>query len=435
MWSFRRAVAPITKRLVNQPRVRMMSNDSIGRLYRSFGNVSSFYNANNGVLKIVGGTVGVISVAIYMSYFNVPVMPPLEPAADSVLRAFEEGRGLKTFDKMAMIDRKALVGNLMPILQPQESSSYVVIVGENGTGKTTAVRQALSASKSPKGAVYFNCPIAVDKFSIKLASLVEFRDQLDVSGGARRRIESTTKEEKVPDLKDEPLATFTILMQPLTDAAAKFKANNGRPMVLVIDSADRIAKKNPDFLGELQDFAKDCADDGNLRIVFISSDGSALPLMMARSSWSRAEKPPFEIGEIPDDQAVEYLTKKGVREDEAKVAVANLTGGLFVSLNDFATSSLEGMTYEQLVEQRDSALEKKLRRLKVAPDHAMFQQLVKCKSVRTGDDLGMAESQVDLLLLNNILAAHPNETYTFHDRHTAVWFSREVKKAAWWPGW
>ena len=170
--------------------------------------------------------------------------------------------------------------------------------------------------------------------------------------------------------------------------------------------------------------------------------------MMARSSWSRAEKPPFEIGEIPDDQAVEYLTKKGIREDEAKVTVANLTGGLFVSLNDFASSSLEGMTYEQLVEQRDSALAKKLRRLKVAPDHAMFQQLVKCKSVRTGDDLGMAESQLDLLLLNNILAAHPNETYTFHDRHTATWFSREVKKceaiaeqrenekkkAAWWPG-
>ena len=435
MWSFRRAVAPITKRFVNQPRVRMMSNDSIGGFNRSFENASSFYNANKGLLKIAGGTVGVILLATCIKYNNVPVMPQFKPAADSVLRAFEEGCGLEPFKVDAMVDRKDLVDGLGPILQPQKSKSYVVIVGENGTGKTTAVRQALSASKSPKGAVYFNCPIAVDKFSIKLASLVEFRDQLDVSGGARRRIESTTKEEKVPDLKDEPLATFTILMQPLTDAAAKFKANNGRPMVLVVDSADRIAKKNPDFLGELQDFAKDCADDGNLRIVFISSDGSALPLMMARSSWSRAKKPPFEFGEIPDDPAVEYLTKKGVREDEAKVAVANLTGGLFVSLNDFATSSLEGMTYEQLVEQRDSALAKKLRRLKVAPDHAMFQQLVKCKSVRTGDDLGMAESQVDLLLLDNILAAHPNETYTFHDRHTAVWFSREVKKAAWWPGW
>jgi hypothetical protein len=40
----------------------------------------------------------------------------------------------------------------------------------------------------------------------------------------------------------------------------------------------------------------------------------------------------------------------------------------------------------------------------------------------------MKKPQLDLLLKNNILAVHPNETYTFHDRHTAMWFSREMKK-------
>ena len=425
--------------------MRMVSNDSIGRFKQSFENASSFYTANNGILNFSAAVlIALTGFGIFRGY-NVTVIPPLEPAADSVLRAFEEGRGFEPFDVDTMVDRKDLVDRLNPILRPLMSKTYVVIVGENGTGKTTAVRQALSASKSPKGAVYFNCPIAVNKFSIKLANLVEFREQLDVSGGAKRRIESTTKEEKVPDLKDEPLATFTILMQPLIDAAAKFKAKYGRPMVLVIDSADRIAKKNPDFLGELQDFAKDCADEGNLRIVLISSDGSALPLMMACSSWSRADKPPFEIGEISDDQAVEYLTKLGVREDEAKVAVANLTGGLFVSLNDFATASLKGMTYEQLVKQRDRALRERLIDSKIPLRHDLFYHLAKHKSVGTAEarDLEMEKTQLDLLLKNNILAAHPNKTYTFHDRHTAVWFSREVKKAAsrevkkaaWWPGW
>ena len=61
----------------------------------------------------------------------------------------------------------------------------------------------------------------------------------------------------------------------------------------------------------------------------------------------------------------------------------------------------------------------------------------------------MKKAQLEDLLKNNILAVHPDDTYTFHDRHTAVWFSREVKKceaiaerretekkkAAWWPGW
>ena len=335
-----------------------------------------------------------------------------------------------------MIDRKALVDNLLPILQPSKSNSYVVIVGEKGTGKTTAVRQALTALERPRGAVYIDCPETADDFSVYLAELIGFREQLDISGGVKRKIESTTKEEKNVDPKDEPLATFRKLLQPLIDAAATFKAKNGRPMVLVIDSTDLLAKQCPAFLGILQDFAKNCADDGHLRIVFISSDGSALPLMMARSSWSRADDP-YEIGEISDDLAVEYLTSNGVREDEAKLAVANLTGGLFGALNKFVTSSLKGKTYEQLMEQRDEALRKALLILKVPFHHVLFQRLVNKHSVGSAEalDLRMEQALLDCLLKNNILAAHPNETYTFHDRHTATWFSREVKKAAWWPGW
>ena len=208
-------------------------------------------------------------------------------------------------------------------------------------------------------------------------------------------------------------------------------------MVLVIDSADRIAKDDPVFLGKLQDVAKDCADDGNLSIVIILNDSSALPVMMARSSWSRAKKPHFEIGEIPDDQAVEYLTKKGIPEDIAKRAVTNLTGGLLISLNDFVTACLEGSTYEQLMEQRDRALRQTLLIRKVPFNHVLFQRLVNKHSVGSAEalDLGMEIDQLDCLLKDNILAAHPNKTYTFHDRHTAMWFSREMKKSAWWFVW
>ena len=203
-------------------------------------------------------------------------------------------------------------------------------------------------------------------------------------------------------------------------------------MVLVIDSVDRIAETNPDFLGYLQDSAKEFADGGNLCFVFISSDGSTLPLMMAnRSSWSRADEP-YEVGEIPDDQAVEFLMKNGISEDMAKRAVTNLTGGLFVSLNKFVSSNTRGMTYEHLVEQRDRALRGRLLVLKVSPNHALFRQLVKHATIGIDDalGLGMEKDLLDLLLKNNLLAVHPNKTYTFHDRHTAMWFSREVKKTA-----
>ena len=182
-------------------------------------------------------------------------------------------------------------------------------------------------------------------------------------------------------------------------------------------------------MGELQDFAKDCADNGNLRVVFISNDGLALPLMMARSSWSRADDP-YEIGEIPDDQAVKFLMMNGILEDVAKRAVANLTGGLFGALNKFVTSSTKGTTYEQLVEQRDSALDSKLFDLEISVNNALFRHLVKHRSIRTNEArrvIGMKKDQLEFLLKNNILVVQPNETYTFHDRHIATWFcSREV---------
>ena len=439
-------MAPIRRRWLHRPGMRMARNKSTDAWHRGFESSSSFYKINKDFLKITAtGLTLIIALGIF-AYYNVPLSLPLKPTVDVVLLAFEKGRGLETFsevDKDATIDRQDLVQDLLLILRPKVSKSYAVVVGENGTGKSTAVRKALSALEQPKGAVYFNCPEAADEFSIALAQLITFREHVDVKGGFRRRIEFTTKEEKDPDPKDQPLATFKTLRQPVMDAAAKFKSKHERPMVLVIDSADILAKQNPAFLNILQDFAKLCADIGNLlRLVFISSDGSALPLLMARSSWSRADKPPFEIGEIPDDLAVEYLKKKGVREDQAKLAVANLTGGLFASLNDFASASAKGMTYEQLAEQRDTGLRQRLLVLKIVFTHALFQQLVKHKSVRMDEplDLGMEQAQLDLLLKNNILSAHPDKTYTFHDRHTAIWFSREVKKCqvkkgAWWSGW
>ena len=218
MWFLRRSMAPITRCLVN---TKSLVNQP---LRRAFGSDYKFNNANN-YLLIIGGTMTALAGVCFVSLLNEAAIPPHEPAADRLLRVFEEGHGVKLFGNNAiMVDRKDLLDSLGKLLQPHESKHYVVIMGENGTGKTTAVKQALCALKSPKGFVYFNCPISVSAFSVQLANLVEFRGQLDISGGAKRRTESTTNEEKVSDLMDEPLATFTMLMQPLTDAAAKFKA-------------------------------------------------------------------------------------------------------------------------------------------------------------------------------------------------------------------
>ena len=112
---------------------------------------------------------------------------------------------------------------------------------------------------------------------------------------------------------------------------------------------------------------------------------------MVRSSWSRADDP-YEIGEIPDDQAMEYLMMNGISENIAKRVVANLTGGLFGALNKFITSSSKGRTYEQLAEQRDDTLRESLMILKVLFYHVLFQRLVKKQSVGSAEAIGDGEN-------------------------------------------
>jgi predicted ATP-dependent serine protease len=120
-----------------------------------------------------------------------------------------------------------------------------VIVGENGTGKSTAVRQVLSSLSTPKGAIYINSPESPRRFSIQLSKLIGFQSEVDISGGITRWFERSKKEEKSIDLSTEPEYTFIKIQDSLLEASIKFKSKHGCPMVLVIDSADVLAKKDP----------------------------------------------------------------------------------------------------------------------------------------------------------------------------------------------
>ena len=86
-------------------------------------------------------------------------------------------------------------------------------------------------------------------------------------------------------------------------------------------------------------------------------------------------------------------------------------------------------SYEERVEISDRRLHCKLLDRGIPPRHALFKQLVKCTSVGTDEALrlGMEHDQLKGLLKDKVLLRHPNETYTFYDRHTATWFGRQMK--------
>jgi Cdc6-like AAA superfamily ATPase len=144
---------------------------------------------------------------------------------------------------------------LKAVLRPAETTEYVVIVGESGTGKSTAV-SAVATGRSEKGAVYINCS-DYKMFSLQLSRLIGSEAETGIRGGIRRYLERSNREDKLVYDK-EPMATFLKLATPLLQAAEQYEAATKRPMVLVIDSADELAKRDQMFMEELQIYAKDC---------------------------------------------------------------------------------------------------------------------------------------------------------------------------------
>jgi KaiC/GvpD/RAD55 family RecA-like ATPase len=146
------------------------------------------------------------------------------------------------------------------------------VIGATGTGKSTAVRLAVRSLPAPKGVVYFSTPEIVEDISTELAVQVGYRGEaVDLAAAFYEYLRHSTRSADLPSVDHEPLASWRHLRKRLVSAANKFFAEHNRPMVLVIDAFDRVCRENPRFVIQLQDFAKDGADNGS----FASSLSSA----------------------------------------------------------------------------------------------------------------------------------------------------------------
>jgi hypothetical protein len=343
--------------------------------------------------------------------------------ADTVLHTFESGgrlgwdEGFKKDDTTAGVKRPDIEKRLEECFYPSPtgdlSASYVLITGAQGTGKSTSVRRVLRNRKGINGAVYVSVPPNLTEFGGVVSEAVGF--SADSMGAVR-----------APALSEEPMATWSAAADSIQAAAIKFHEKHGRPAVLILDSVELIAKDNPAFLIKLQSFAKQWTDMGTLRVVLISSDGSVLKLLRSQSAWSRALKPPFEVGDIADADAVQFLMGKGVEENQAAEAVRDITGGRFALLSDYV-AAYKAVGNKAAREELFKTIEKQLRGpVKLPRDHALFRALVENGAVdsNTADALAPEDAQ-KALLAGNILAGHYSHTkaYTFHSRFVQSFFT------------
>ena len=124
-----------------------------------------------------------------------------------------------------------------------------------------------------------------------------------------------------------------------------------------------------------------------------------------------------------------YLVGLGVEFKRAETLVTEVTGGRFTLLQDYGKS---GESIEAIVKILHGKSASALCKARVESTCPLFLALVAKKSVPDAVAIKLMEPEkISALLVHNILAAHPDGTYTFHSRHVEMYFVGEVAKAAW----
>jgi ABC-type dipeptide/oligopeptide/nickel transport system ATPase component len=319
-------------------------------------------------------------------------------------------------DARATVQRPALVADLAMLLRPGTTDHYALIVGDSGSGKSTAVREAVRSLQQPKGAIYFSAPVYFESFSSDLARAVGYALPFDPLASVFSRLGG-----QAPSAHE----AWPALLHALREAATRYHLKHSRPAVLVIDAADFVAKKDPNFFLDLQNFAKVCADMGMLRVVFVSSEGIVLPLLRASSSWSRALLP-YEVQDIDDAQAADYLINRGMARPVAEEAVRTITGGRFALLLHVASAAAM-KPIADMRKELDVATDSTLKRLGILPTHALFRALIAAGRVPSNSALDLLpEATLDALLGKNIIALHPDGAYTVHARHVESFLRKHL---------
>ena len=183
----------------------------------------------------------------------------------------------------------------------------------------------------------------------------------------------------------------------------------------------------------MQDFAKACADGGIMRVVFIFSDGDALPLLLSSSAGSRCDKDQvYEVGDVSDADAIKFIVSRYDKDTlHAKELVETITGGRFTLLQDYGKTDKPLDAIRKVLENKTGD---DLHDANVAPTHPLFNVLLASKSIDTkkAHEL-LPKASVQALLRLNILAVHPNGTYTFNTHHVEAYVKKEKAKARrWW---
>ncbi|RIA81229.1 P-loop containing nucleoside triphosphate hydrolase protein [Glomus cerebriforme] len=303
-----------------------------------------------------------------------------------------------------LVLRPEVSERLMKILQPHKNQSfYHMVCGEHGTGKTTLIRMASREVGQVKGknnkviqdggmgVIYVDIPANpnLNKLgdAFEKALNFTFEEHISYTKHLLRKIFGATGETNDPK--------WERAMDAFKRSAEVYKAKHKKPPVIVYDNVSRLVHKNPEILDILQDDAKDNADDRMyLSVVkdrYLEEWNYYLQviiLILARSAWSRADKPVIEIGDLSEKESKDYLIKRCTikEEKEGKIIkmeckikdeevekLYKLVGGRIVDLKSVADKFLAGQSLEVIKQSILDEVEKKFNAARLLPNDPHYE--------------------------------------------------------------
>ena len=239
------------------------------------------------------------------------------------------------------INRKEIIALIKnTFIEPESSEDrkqFGVIIGPCGTGKTFSTRTA--CRENPHGVLYteINTANLVKGFAEQTGVPIEPRGLFDfvakhlsIGNVHYYKLKGLDSDDEFRALRDI-IEIIAIQAGELTKKqAAEFKKKHNQIPCLFIDGADLLAKKFPSQFPELINEAKIYANDGMLRIVFVSQEGHIMQHFQSTSSYSRADDI-VEILDIDEEEAKKYLVKNGL-PDKLSEKVVEYTGGRMIFL-------------------------------------------------------------------------------------------------------
>ncbi|CAF0962928.1 unnamed protein product [Rotaria sordida] len=333
------------------------------------------------------------------------------------------------FREEQLLERKELLDTLLSIVKPVTNklvSSYYIVVGDHGTGKTTLIRQA--ARQVGRGVIYVDIPYNVEKFGYAFARAINFhfKEHILLSAWIESKMFGSPPDDDKQESWERALITFE-------KYAIDFKRKYDCVPILIFDNCDSLAQKDKRMLEILQDTAKTAIDDSTWITVFVGSIGEAPEQMEGRSSITRAASF-IEIADLSEKEAITYLTeKRNLSQDMAKDIYA-LFGGRIKRLQNAASKIESGTSFSTIRKATLNGIARRIEKIRcrVSNQEEAFIFNILCGLLNrfevTVDDL--IEMEKDVNIRQKILEELRNETilarnvtngaYVFHEQATKM---------------